>query len=506
MILFITQLSALSQNNLENGLTQFRYGNGKISSEGLMRDGKPDGLWTSYHPAGKIKSIGKRSNFLLDSIWKFFNTQGLLQEEISYLRGKKSGYTIKYQQLIKNDNSINTLKSKELYLDDKKEGQGFYYNDQGKIEQIIRYEGGKKHGLSRVFDEDSMITLIYKFHNNFLIDREFINRFDSQKRKQGLWKSLYDNDNIRFEENYKNGVLHGYYREYSSRGQLLVSKFFEQGVEIERKDPEEIKIDYRNQFDENGQISASGGFINNTPVGIHRIYTENRSVINTKEFNNSGQLISDGITDEKGKKDEFWKFYFTSGELRSEGSFNDNIRHGQWKYYFPNGQLEQSGTFRSGKEDGLWIWYYQNGSLRREEDYYRGMEDGKSVEYDQSGSVIAKGEYIEGLKEGDWYYHVGDHTEKGAFTGGERNGIWQYFYLDNGKKFYGAYIQGFANGKHRYYYESGKIKEERYFEMGRKERSWKKYDEEGNLMITMTYSNDAIVRINGVRVNLEEKD
>jgi len=504
LFLLTTQLVVQAQTELENTTTKFYYDNGKISSEGMMRNGKPDGIWVSYYPSGRIKSKGKRTNFLLDSVWMFFDEMGQLTEEVSYLKGKKSGFFIRYQGVIKNDSLKRMILSKELYLNDKKEGQGFYYDNKGRIENIIRYKGGKKHGLSRWFNADSLIQTLYKYHNDFLIDREFINQYNDQNLKQGLWKKLYDNDNIMLEENYKNGVLNGYYREYSKRGQLLVSKFYENGNEVKRVDSDEIKIEIINKYNDNGKIIASGGFIKNTPVGIHRKYTENRSIINTTEYNNSGQLLSDGITDEKGQKDEHWKFYFRTGELRSEGNFINNVRQGVWKFYFPNGQLEQTGTFRNGKEDGLWTWFYDDGSLRREENYYRGLEDGASVEYEKNGSIIAQGDYIEGLKEGMWYYHVGDHTEKGAFKAGEKDGIWEYFYLNGNKKFSGAYIQGYANKKHRYYYEDGKIKEEQFYEMGRKERSWRKYDELGNITMTTTYLNDKIVKINGIKINLEE--
>ncbi|MCK5820823.1 MAG: hypothetical protein KAH17_03010 [Bacteroidales bacterium] len=504
LIFLGAQLAIQAQNASDIKYEKFYYENGKVSSEGILRDGKPDGIWISYYRGGQIKSKGKRSNFLLDSVWKFYDEMGNLTEEINYLKGKKSGFLTRYQGVVKNNSLTRMILARELFLDDEKEGQGFYYDDYGQIEQIVSYKQGKKHGLSRWFNSDSLIQTLYKYHNDFLIDREFINQYNDKNLKQGLWKKLYDNDNIMLEENYNNGILHGYYREYSRRGQLLVSKFYEYGKEIERIDDEKIKIEIRNQFDSKGQIAASGGFINNTPVGIHRKYTDNRSVINTTEYSNSGQIVSDGITDEKGKKDEFWKFYYNTGQLKSEGSFNNNIRHGVWKYYFPNQQLEQTGSFRSGREDGLWTWFYEDGSLRREENYYRSLEDGASVEFDKNGNIIAKGDYIEGLKEGIWYYHVGDHTEKGAFIAGEKDGIWEHFYMNGIKKFSGAYLQGYANGKHKYFYENGKIKEEQYFEMGRKEKTWKKIDETGNISITTSYSNDRIVKINGVKINLEE--
>ena len=48
--------------------------------------------------------------------------------------------------------------------------------------------------------------------------------------------------------------------------------------------------------------------------------------------------------------------------------------------------------------------------------------------------------------------------------------------------------------------------EEQYYEMGIREKNWKKYDEEGNLVMTITYRNDTEQRINGIRVRLPDSD
>jgi len=54
------------------------------------------------------------------------------------------------------------------------------------------------------------------------------------------------------------------------------------------------------------------------------------------------------------------------------------------------------------------------------------------------------------------------------------------------------------------YYKNGNLKEERYYSMGVKEKTWKKYDEEGNLILTISYKNDLEARVNGVKVDLPE--
>jgi hypothetical protein len=42
--------------------------------------------------------------------------------------------------------------------------------------------------------------------------------------------------------------------------------------------------------------------------------------------------------------------------------------------------------------------------------------------------------------------------------------------------------------------------------MGIRQRTWKKFDEEGMPYITITYRDDVETSINGVRINLPESD
>ena len=203
LLISLACVYAYGQDNdvLKDGFTQFFYGNGQVSSEGMMRDGKPDGKWTTYHVNGNIKSVGIRKNFLLDSVWNFYDERGGLRESISYLKGNKSGYHLIYHRIPGEDSMIYARKSKELFLDNRKEGTGYYYDGDGKLERIVRYKEGKRQGLTREFNADSVIQVIYKYHNDFMIDREFINQTDNRGYKQGLWREYYDNDNIRKERN-----------------------------------------------------------------------------------------------------------------------------------------------------------------------------------------------------------------------------------------------------------------------------------------------------------------
>ena len=57
---------------LKDGYHIFRYPQtNTTSSEGLIKNGKPDGFWKSYYVTGIKKSEGRYTSFKLDSIWLF---------------------------------------------------------------------------------------------------------------------------------------------------------------------------------------------------------------------------------------------------------------------------------------------------------------------------------------------------------------------------------------------------------------------------------------------------
>src|SRR5664279_1689180 len=116
--------SAQEKGALKDGYQIFRYPNGTVSSEGLIKNGKPEGFWKSYYVTGVKKSEGKRTNFMLDSIWLFYDQTGDTTEKINFLYGKKNGWYFKY----KKDPSRGVyIWSKELFAADRKEGTAYIY-------------------------------------------------------------------------------------------------------------------------------------------------------------------------------------------------------------------------------------------------------------------------------------------------------------------------------------------------------------------------------------------
>ena len=490
-------------NNLKDGYQIFKYPNGTVSSEGLIKNGRPDGFWKSYYVTGVKKSEGRRNNFLLDSIWIFYDQAGDTTEKINYLVGKKNGWYYKYK---KDPAKGVYIWCKELYAGDRKEGTSYIYFPDGKIQETIAYNGGKKEGLSKEFDKEGVIITLLEYNNDFLVSRERINRDDNKGLKQGGWKEFYPNGGIRSEKTYKDDLMHGYYKEYDSRGKLVLTMLYENGAIVKSKVEDEPDIEIVNKHDQDGKLIYSGPYRNKIPVGIHREFGKDGKVTNAFIYNDNGLMLSEGVVDETGNKNGKWKDLYSNGKVVAEGQYVDNRRSGLWKFYNNAGKVEQTGTYNLGRPDGLWKWYYDNNAILREEEYFQGKRDGAYTEYSLNGDIITQGEYSDGEKNGEWKYKSGDYTEEGKYIIGLKDGAWKAYYPDSKLKFKGNFVQGNPEGQQNYYYENGRIKEDQYFQMGIREKTWKKYDENGVTLLVIAYKSDVEVSINGVRIKLPESD
>lgn len=501
MLVFIPAVLTAQQSvQLQDGYQQFRYPNGNISSEGYIRNGKPDGYWKSYYVTGVLKSEGKRTNFLLDSLWVFYDQAGDTTEKISYLLGKRNGYSLKYKKVPVYGNY---LFSSELYAGDKKEGLARVFFPDGKIKQTIPYSDSKKDGLSREYNNDGQIIALLEYNNDFLIRRERINYIDASGLKQGEWLEFYPDGSRHIERNYRDDELHGYYKEYDERGRLLVTLLYENGKVTGTDIDNSSEIDIQNRYDESGRLIYSGPFKEGIPVGIHREYNSDGTIKGARIYNDNGVLISEGIIDEEGNRTGPWKDFSPGGVLIAEGNYTANRRTGTWKFYNNSGNLEQAGAYSSGRIDGTWRWYYPEGELLREEDYYQGRRDGSYTEYTRTGEIIAEGFYADGERNGIWKISTGDNSEEGEYLLGLRNGDWKSYYPGGKLRFKGSYRQGNPEGHHILYFENGRTKEDRYYKNGFRTKTWKKYNDLGEVILTITYRDDIETSINGVSTGLQ---
>ncbi len=473
------------------------YENGKKSSEGFLNDGKPDGYWKTYYENGNVKSEGNRDHFELDSIWKFYDEEGKMLLVINYKNGKKNGVkkTFLKEGMIE-----------ETYVNDIKQGLVKRYYPDGKIKSIIPCVQGKENGKAFEFSEDSVIIVLSEYKKGFMIYKEKINGYNVNKLKDGKWMSFYNNGNVKTEENYKNGLREGYFKEYTEEGSLIkIEKYTND--QLQQDAQELVKLDTKYDFYPNGKIKVEGTYNDSIAEGVRRYFSEKGDVISSKIFK-EGIVIGEGIVDKKGRKQGAWKEYYFPGKstdnkrvLKSEGTYKNDKRINKWKFYYPNGNPEQIGAYNNNSQPiGDWKWYLESGIIRREESFVDGLAEGMMIEYNDSNKIIAKGNFIAGLEEGFWFYHVGDERQEGNYVAGKRSGEWKHYYDEKHLRFEGSYVDGVEDGKHIYYWDNGYIKEDGIYEMGKKEGDWKINNDDGTLFMTIFFKNGQELRYDGIKI------
>lgn len=478
-VLLLPVLSALAQD--PNGYNRFYYPGGKqLSSEGTLRNGKPDGYWKSYHENGILKSEGNRKDFKLDSLWKFYSDSGIVTAEYFYKEGVKDGLQKVYYE-------SGVIQMEEMDSMGIKHGITKLYDENGKLNKVIPYKNGVENGLMREYNKDGVLITVTNFRNGYFQREDKINRVDRQGRKQGLYREYYETDQVKNEGYYKDDLKDGIFREFAMDGRVIKKEEYRMGELVITAEAERDKFEVKRGYYENGNVKIVGTFKKGLPDGVFRQYDEKGNLDSAKVYS-GGKLLRQGKMDDQGREQGEWKEFYENGKLRAIGNYVDGKREGIWKFSHENDSLEQIGKFVKGKPEGEWKWFYPSGALRREENYKAGKEDGNMKEYDEDGNVMSEGRYAEGKAEGEWRYSIGEYVASGNFIEGKEDGIWKQFFRDGTLAFEGEFLDGEAAGVHRFYWPNGRLRELRTYRLGLPDGEWKYFDEGGAEILKVTYA------------------
>jgi antitoxin component YwqK of YwqJK toxin-antitoxin module len=508
-----------AQTTNPNGYNKFYYENGKISSEGLMKDGKPNGYWKNYYKNGKLKIEGNRKNFQLDSVWKFYDEKGRLSKTINYAEGKKNGITAVYDTLGK-------IVSSENYAMDVKDGLTRTFYKTGKTKSTVPFVKGKQEGTAYEYSQDSVITAISTYKGGILQGYEKINQRDENNKKQGIWKEFYENRELKKEQKFNDDSLDGYVKEFDKKGNLISTKKFSNGQQILRA-PEIANVEVYREVFEDGTLKYEGVYSDGDAIGTHYKYVQkrrcdsslfrrddttdifiNRMVCRNVPIPDSaieyfdGTVVAKGAVDSLRNRIGLWTEYHNTGEFKGKGLYKEGNRIGDWEFFYASGKLEQKGKYdKKGRAQGVWKWYYESGKLWREENYVNGKRDGELKDYDEEGKVMLQGNFVENRKEGRWTYETPDYLEFGTYTNDEPDSLWKSYYMPGKvKHFEGRFLAGEPVGLHEGYHPTGARMYVGNYVSGMKDGDWKYYDENGFNYLVITYKNDIEIKWQGEKI------
>ena len=162
---------------------QFRYDNGQVSAEGYWKNGQPEGVWKNYTTQGQLVSQGARKDMLLEGVWTFFEN-GRISSQITYHENLKEGLSRYFypDRIISEYFRLDTLQGIRTETD-----------TLGRLLRSTCFENGVENGFDKKYNQYGEAYSFCFFRNGMMVFREEANRRDRQGRKQGLWKSYFDN-------------------------------------------------------------------------------------------------------------------------------------------------------------------------------------------------------------------------------------------------------------------------------------------------------------------------
>ena len=77
------------KNGKKNGVWEWYYENGQLSTKVNYKDGEPEGFWESYHENGQLEYKGNVKDAKQDGLWEFFNKDGSLKKTETWKNGER---------------------------------------------------------------------------------------------------------------------------------------------------------------------------------------------------------------------------------------------------------------------------------------------------------------------------------------------------------------------------------------------------------------------------------
>ncbi len=102
-------------------------------------------------------------------------------------------------------------------------------------------------------------------------------------------------------------------------------------------------------------------------------------LIGEVSYYDNGIVQKDGAY-KNGKLHGEWDYWYNSGKLWSNATFNEGVKNGKSSVYYENGRVRYSGICVNGKEDGKWSFWDENGKLVKDVFYNNGIKT-KEISY-----------------------------------------------------------------------------------------------------------------------------
>ncbi len=187
----------------------------------------------------------------------------------------------------------------------------------------------------------------------------------------------------------------------------------------------------------NSKPNEDQEYVNGVRHGVHRKYSSSGEVLTEgyyqqdlkngkwKVFRSDGKPESVSVY-YNGGFIACTKFWNQEGTLMFEGQTKDEKKDGEWTYYFRSGKKKQITHFSNGSKNGLNQKWFENGTMKVEQSYQKGKLSGSSKKWTETGVLLQEGTYVDGQKSGIWSSYDKDGTLAKKMDYGQRPAVVVY--------------------------------------------------------------------------------
>jgi len=430
IVCYDTQGKELSKAGAENGSFSGRthYQTGQVLSEFSYKKGKLNGTVKYYYRNGQLKNEIEYVNGLSQGPAVEFHESGEKKLDMVYVNDELHGYFIEYYP-------HGQIKQEGWFQNGVREQQWLEYHPDGTLDTDYFYVRGATHGKGYHYAGDGKIFQVVNYDGDRIKDLEYYdpnNTLISGKRTDkgvDVFESHYKNKKLKAAFPSICGYYDGNLMQWYSNGNLFYSYAMTDGKR---------NGDYVLNF-VNGKTITKGKFLDDERFGHWYIYEDD------------GSLSSEGNYLD-GERDSVWLFYYRNGKISTRTNFLKDERHGISTYYAPDGtvlmekMLENDDiiAYRTAGPNNTWSGWitfngnekielkYPDGTLAYVEGYQDGLRHGSRNSYYPNGKPCEVYNFVKGIQQGPYeiYFANGKLQEKGAFNHDELDGKVETFNED----------------------------------------------------------------------------
>ncbi|MCL2435946.1 MAG: hypothetical protein FWD09_07415 [Lentimicrobiaceae bacterium] len=364
-------------------------------------------------------------------------------------------------------------------------GYNIFYYPNGVKSSEGTLVNGKPNGYWKSYNEKGMLVSEGN-RKNFLLD--------------SVWVFYAPSGEKSLEISYCEGKKHGFRKQYLEDETIVEEWIFDTLTN-------DIKAFYRT-----GELKRFTPLVDGKPHGLEKEFNKDGLVIIVSKYYAGifGKREFINRADKFGLKQGNWKYFWENGNMKMEGTYQNDKKKGFFKYYDESGNFKYVEKYDNDnliadapetRQMEVRTAYHANGKPSITATYYKGIPEGVRREFDEDGNVIKGYVFANGIlrfegitdvngkRQGLWreYYPTGELKSEGHYINSNMDGAWKFYFQDQKVEIEGRYINGKKDGTWYWYYPNRVLLQEENWSQGILDGDFIEYDESGNVTVKGAY-------------------